>query len=498
MYGVSACMIVRDEAVMLPDCLLSLLPWVNEICVLDTGSVDQTREIALAHGAKVESMVWQDDFSLARNRSLAMASQPWILVIDADERLDAATGEQLKRALLSPDKLAFLVVRDDVTTDGPPERTALPRLFRRHSQVRFSRPVHESVMESLFALGAAELSESGVRLVHLGYLPEVLKSRDKHGRNLAILQRRFVDAPEDLYNAYKLAVTLPARASLEKLRVFAQAERLVLGLSADQRDELPFLPRLCDAHAAARADAGELTAATLVADRGLLFFPESPDLLSRRGELSRRAGDLARAHDWVLEAYRRTSLLRSRARERASTASAVRADRPQELRVRCWRSLFGIAELGGPVAFPPRDGAAAHLSVRCAEIRFDLRRGQVARATSALAPLLESSFDQDDVRLCAGELSWALGDVATAEAMWRLTQDSSEGGQRARVWLFMLSLARGQSAALPAVREVSDAALAQLGARSSGRTLVLDSAFGADALRTQTARWEAELRRVKR
>ncbi|MEZ6021343.1 MAG: glycosyltransferase [Planctomycetota bacterium] len=47
---------------------------VDEICVVDTGSTDNTIDIARNQGARVESFVWCDDFAAARNASLAMAT----------------------------------------------------------------------------------------------------------------------------------------------------------------------------------------------------------------------------------------------------------------------------------------------------------------------------------------------------------------------------------------------------------------------------------------
>ncbi|MFH0946346.1 MAG: glycosyltransferase, partial [Planctomycetota bacterium] len=54
--GVSACLIVRDEETRLGRCLSSLAPWVEEICVVDTGSTDRTVEIATKFGAKVKQI----------------------------------------------------------------------------------------------------------------------------------------------------------------------------------------------------------------------------------------------------------------------------------------------------------------------------------------------------------------------------------------------------------------------------------------------------------
>ena len=83
----SAAIIVRDEADFIDVCLASLDGLVDEVVVVDTGSVDDTIAIAEAHGARVAHEPWKNDFARCRNRSLDLATGDWILYIDADERV---------------------------------------------------------------------------------------------------------------------------------------------------------------------------------------------------------------------------------------------------------------------------------------------------------------------------------------------------------------------------------------------------------------------------
>ena len=64
-------MIVRDEEDNLPHCLRSVRGIFDEIVVVDTGSVDRTREIAREFGAQVFDFAWIDDFAAARNAALS-------------------------------------------------------------------------------------------------------------------------------------------------------------------------------------------------------------------------------------------------------------------------------------------------------------------------------------------------------------------------------------------------------------------------------------------
>ena len=83
--GISLCMIVKNEERFLAQCLDSVKDFVDEICIVDTGSTDRTIEIARSYGARIEEHAWRNDFGWARDRALAMATRRWIFQLDADE-----------------------------------------------------------------------------------------------------------------------------------------------------------------------------------------------------------------------------------------------------------------------------------------------------------------------------------------------------------------------------------------------------------------------------
>ena len=83
--GLSACVIARDEADRIGDCLASLA-WCDEIVVVDSHSSDRTREIAAAAGARVLERDWPG-YAAQKNFATAQAAHDWVLCIDADERV---------------------------------------------------------------------------------------------------------------------------------------------------------------------------------------------------------------------------------------------------------------------------------------------------------------------------------------------------------------------------------------------------------------------------
>jgi len=78
MSRISLCVIAKNEEAMIADCLESVKGVVDEMIVVDTGSLDRTVEIAEEAGATVMHFAWCDDFSAARNTSLAAATGDWV------------------------------------------------------------------------------------------------------------------------------------------------------------------------------------------------------------------------------------------------------------------------------------------------------------------------------------------------------------------------------------------------------------------------------------
>lgn len=93
--GISLAMIVKNEEKNLACCLEHAKPLVDEVVVVDTGSTDHTREIAVAAGAKCLIFEWSDDFAAARNAALKNVVNPHVLVLDADERFSVQDRDEL-------------------------------------------------------------------------------------------------------------------------------------------------------------------------------------------------------------------------------------------------------------------------------------------------------------------------------------------------------------------------------------------------------------------
>ena len=95
----SVVVIAKNEADRIKDCLASV-PFADELLVLDSGSEDNTVEIAREAGAKVLELDWPGQVA-QKNRGLEYATGDWVLSLDADERLSMQAAEELRNVLSS-------------------------------------------------------------------------------------------------------------------------------------------------------------------------------------------------------------------------------------------------------------------------------------------------------------------------------------------------------------------------------------------------------------
>ncbi|MFK7730376.1 MAG: glycosyltransferase family 2 protein [Pseudomonadales bacterium] len=93
--SISAVIITKDEARNIEDCLQSLASVCDDILVLDTGSSDNTCELARDCGARVENIEWRG-YSASKNHANSLAKNDWVLSIDADERLSEELANSIR------------------------------------------------------------------------------------------------------------------------------------------------------------------------------------------------------------------------------------------------------------------------------------------------------------------------------------------------------------------------------------------------------------------
>ncbi len=170
----SLCMIVRDNVRTIEECLNSIRPWVDEMVVVDTGSVDETPELARRCGAHVYDFPWCDDFSKARNASLQHAKGEWVFWMDSDDTIDAANGRRLREVACgshAPGIIGYVMQVHCPSADGSSgyEKTVVDhvKLFRNLPEIRFEGRIHEQVLPSIRAI-QGEVVFTDIHVVHSG------------------------------------------------------------------------------------------------------------------------------------------------------------------------------------------------------------------------------------------------------------------------------------------------------------------------------------------
>ncbi|MEH2389917.1 MAG: tetratricopeptide repeat protein [Nostoc sp.] len=204
----SLCMIVKNEAATLPKCLNSVRKVVDEMVVLDTGSIDRTPNIAQQLGAKVHHFKWCNDFSAARNAALKYVTGDWILVLDADETLTSAIVPQLREVIARDEYLLINLVRQEVGAEQSPY-SLVSRLFRNHPDIHFDRPYHALVDDSVSAILTKEPHWQvgylpGVALLHTGYQKSAIAQNNKYAKAATAMSAFLATHPDDPYVCSKL------------------------------------------------------------------------------------------------------------------------------------------------------------------------------------------------------------------------------------------------------------------------------------------------------
>lgn len=198
----SACMMVKNEEKLLPQCLESIRDVADEIVIVDTGSTDRTVAIAESFGARVYHHPWENDFSKHRNQSLSYATGDWILIIDADEKLDAASVPLVRRALReSPSPMIAVMVRS-FTEKGRHTGGGLSvRIFRNGLGFHYQGIIHNQLQD------ISNPRYYPIVLWHYGYDLDEEALRRKRQRSLALLLKQADLSPDDHVTRHHIAVT---------------------------------------------------------------------------------------------------------------------------------------------------------------------------------------------------------------------------------------------------------------------------------------------------
>jgi tetratricopeptide (TPR) repeat protein len=193
--------------------------------VIDTGSTDRSKDIAVTFGAQVYDYEWKNDFAAARNYSIQKASGEWILILDGDEVISPLDHENFKKIVKKTPRapIAYSITTRNynqlanivgwVPNDGtyPDEEAAigwLPsdkvRLFYGKDQIRFEGAVHELV-DPVLKRNGIEIKKCSIPVHHYGRLDK--ERLDRKGEiYFEIGQKKLAEMGDDVNALRELAI----------------------------------------------------------------------------------------------------------------------------------------------------------------------------------------------------------------------------------------------------------------------------------------------------
>ena len=290
---ISACVITKNEEINIERCIASYKDFVDEIILVDTGSTDNTVNLAKALGAKTYFFEWCDDFSAAKNYALEQATGDWIIFLDADEYFQDGSAKRLNNVLMQIDAYNASLTKGnlaqntsnavslvhlrkyniDTLTNKSLGYETNDRVFR--SNLRYQGKIHETLY-SPDASKTIGLFVKDVVIIHTGYSSDVVKI--KHERNIALLLKK--DKCEcGCLEYYYIASDYLALEGYEKAYEFACKSIGMPDFESMVRNTgilYKVLPIKIQAmsHIASFSDCDLLQAAK----EALVFFPEHPEL----------------------------------------------------------------------------------------------------------------------------------------------------------------------------------------------------------------------------
>ncbi|WP_342571183.1 glycosyltransferase [Paenibacillus sp. FSL R5-0749] len=278
MKTIALCMIVKNEQEYLRRCLNSVKDVVNQIVIVDTGSEDDTINIAKEYTNDVYHMDWTDDFSAARNESIKYATTDYILVLDADEYLEKSVDIQ-KEINIEADY--YVTKIHNIMALGRATEHQAIRLFANHRGLFFRNRLHEH----LNVIGEGQSYKSSltdIKIIHSGYTEEIMEKRGKAKRNLSLMLAEVRDNPNG-YNLFNMGKTYTLVGEHKKAIDFLQK---AYSLSKNQL----FAPELVMLLCRNLGELGKYQEALSILKGAVAVYPHEIDILHLQAQYYMECG----------------------------------------------------------------------------------------------------------------------------------------------------------------------------------------------------------------
>lgn len=225
MKKLSVCLIVKDEEIVLNRILNCVSKFADEIVVVDTGSSDNTVEIAKSFTDKVYYFEWQNDFSKARNFSFSKATCEFVMWIDADDFVtdyDINQINLLKQDLNNADVFMFKYSMGFNQKNQPTFTYFRERIIRRSLNLRWQGFVHEVISP------VGKIEYCNIEIQHR----KIKAGNPKRNLNIyrkAIKENITFDARETYYYARELYYNGYLSSCIKQMKKFLKFNQKFIG-----------------------------------------------------------------------------------------------------------------------------------------------------------------------------------------------------------------------------------------------------------------------------
>ena len=150
MNPISVIIIAKNEAENIIECILSAKQISNDIIIADSGSTDNTQELALRNGARILQVTWKG-YGQTRNEAVKIAANDWVFSLDADERITKKLAANVNVLILKNDKIIYGFKRKNFWENkkikfGEWGRDKVFRLYNKQQAAWNLALVHENVV----------------------------------------------------------------------------------------------------------------------------------------------------------------------------------------------------------------------------------------------------------------------------------------------------------------------------------------------------------------
>lgn len=308
---ISACLIVKNEEDIIENCLKSLVNIVDEIIVVDTGSIDNTIEIASKYTNKIFYHQWDDDFSKARNQALEEASGQWILSIDADEELTNITKENLNNLIKQDFISAYYIIERSMRDN---QLNYLLRLFKNVPEIYFDGIIHEQVTDSLYNFSKKHSTQIALSPIILLHHNKKRNNKDNDERNINLLRKAIQETPVNtkkfVYLCIKLALQLTGKVNatygeLEEIReLFSTSYKLIKDKNIiPDLEKFPILISFAVFYSLLLESYKAFNQSTELIDFAIKYFPTDIRLNYKKAALHNHQKEYIKALEYVKKCF---------------------------------------------------------------------------------------------------------------------------------------------------------------------------------------------------